>query len=131
MPTPTRCLVAAVFVAAVVHAQGIITSRPSEDIQTYGLGALITYVVSKDIGPALIKRMRGSSHKSQQVADLDKAGAVMEEKLSNLSESFESHVVEDRENFAGLRAGLDGQRLQMSKIAEGVARIEGMLQGRP
>lgn len=120
MPKPTRCLVAAVFLAAVAHAQS--TSGSSENIQTYGLGAILTYVISKDLGPLLIHRIKGGNAK-RGMADLDKADAVMVEKVGNLVKSFDEHVIEDRTNFADMRE-------KQSEIANGVARIEGMLQRR-
>ena len=118
MPNPTRCLMAAVFFAAVVHAQP--TSGSSENIQTYGLGAILTYVVSKDLGPALVKKIKGGRG---QVTDLDKAGAVMGEKVGNLSKSFDEHVVEDRENFARVGDGIDELRRVQATTAQCVARI--------
>lgn len=134
MPKLFRCAALLLSLAAGCRAQTA-TDSPTEIVHTYGFPTVLLYLLSKDVLPMTLRKLKGNGErKYQDFNELDKAGAVTRTDLQNLSKKFDEHTVEDRQAFADIRSehreSADKISLQLIEIGKGQARIEAILEER-
>lgn len=115
MQTLLRCLTAMALLAVAAQAQPTSGVSPSTDmLRDLGFPGILLYLASRDLGPIVMRKMRGPG--GDRVA-----AAVMDNSLKNLEEKFDDHVKEDRDNFELINRTL-------MEISKGQARIQGILE---